>query len=56
MNYSLVAYNALTSNIIFKSNIYSDTKENMKHLHKLYDDFEASENIFCKFKEHGEKK
>tara|TARA_B110000444_G_C18536902_1_gene453864 strand:- start:260 stop:430 length:171 start_codon:yes stop_codon:yes gene_type:complete len=56
MKYSLIAYNALTSNVIFKSEIYSDTKENMKHLNKLYDDFETSDNVFCRFKKHGAKK
>lgn len=54
MEYSLVAYNELTGNIIFQSEIYSDTKENMRHLNKLYYDFETASNISCKFKEHSE--
>jgi len=54
MNYSIVAYNELTGNNIFQSEIYADTKENMRHLNKLYEDFETATNISCKFREHGE--
>jgi len=54
MNYSIVAYNELTGNNIFQSEIYADTKENMRHLNKLYEDFETAANISCKFREHGE--
>ena len=55
MNYSVVAYNELTGNIIFQSEIYADTKENMRHLNKLYEDFfETTANVSCKFREHGE--
>ena len=54
MEYSLVAYNELTGNNIFQSEIYADTKENMRHLNKLYEDFETTANISCKFREHGE--
>ena len=54
MEYSLVAYSELTGNIIFQSEMYADTKENMRHLNKLYDDFETAANISCKFREHGD--
>tara|TARA_R110002072_G_scaffold60809_2_gene153880 strand:+ start:30 stop:206 length:177 start_codon:yes stop_codon:yes gene_type:complete len=54
MEYSLVAYNELTGNIIFQGEPLRDTKENMRHLNKLYDDFETAANISCKFIEHGD--
>tara|TARA_R100000544_G_C2218203_1_gene55841 strand:+ start:197 stop:370 length:174 start_codon:yes stop_codon:yes gene_type:complete len=53
MNYSLIVVNELTNSIVFHSSIYEDTKDNMKHLEKLYDDYQNTGFFICKFIEHG---
>jgi len=55
MEYSLVAYNELTGNIIYQGEPLKDTKANMRFLNKLYDDYETTANVRCKFKEHADK-
>jgi len=55
MEYSLIVYSSRSNDVIFESGLWKDTKENMRHLGQLYDDFE-NDGFICRWREHMESK